>query len=191
MARPCPRRPTAAHAHAHQRTRISAIPAGHAEHFPFSRRHARGLRLPHATRYYRLALSQRHCTFAGETMRKIVLLAAMMLAMLIPTAARAAVTTTTEVDAVAMAHDAFALTPAARSASRPIVIDATPAGVVRVTAVSRTLTVALRAPNGTRFTVGDAETAAFAGARSDSAAVANGDRKSTRLNSSHRTQSRL
>ncbi|HEX8169190.1 MAG TPA: choice-of-anchor X domain-containing protein [Thermoanaerobaculia bacterium] len=106
-------------------------------------------------------------------MKRISLLA-MFVASLISLPAFGAVTTTAEVPAVAMAHDAFVLTPAAPAVSRPLVVDATPEAIVRVTAVSRTLTVALRAPNGTRFTIGDAETAAFAGARSDSSAVANG-----------------
>lgn len=101
-------------------------------------------------------------------------LAALLLASLMSIPAIAGVTTTTEVDAVAMAHDAFILTPSAVSVTRPLVIDSTPNAVVRVTAVSRTLTVALRSPNGTRFTVGDPETAVFTGARIDNPNMPNG-----------------
>ncbi|HYC88840.1 MAG TPA: choice-of-anchor X domain-containing protein [Thermoanaerobaculia bacterium] len=101
-------------------------------------------------------------------------LAVLLLASLMSLTTMAAVTTTTEVEAAAMAHDAFTLTPGTPSASRPLVIDAAPSAIVRVTAVSRTLQVALRAPDGTSFTVGDAPTAAFDGVRRDSPAVANG-----------------
>lgn len=101
-------------------------------------------------------------------------LAALLLASLMSIPAMAGVTNTTEVDAVAMVHDAFILTPSVASVTRPLVIDSTPNAVVRVTAVSRTFTVALRAPNGTRFTVGDPETAVFTGARIDNPNVPNG-----------------
>jgi hypothetical protein len=101
-------------------------------------------------------------------------LAALLLTSLMSIPMIAGVTTTTEVDAVAMVHDAFILTPSAASVTRPLVIDSAPNAVVRVTAVSRTLTVALRAPNGTRFTVGDLETAVFTGARIDNPNVPNG-----------------
>lgn len=72
-----------------------------------------------------------------------------------------AATTTTELQVVAMAHDAFALTAAAPSASRPLVIDSAPTVTIMVTAMSKTLEVTLVSPNGTRRKVGDPDTATF------------------------------
>jgi hypothetical protein len=68
---------------------------------------------------------------------------------------------TEEVAATAIAHDAFKLTPAAPSATRTIVVDATDAFTVSLTAASQNLQVKLTAPNGTEYFVGDADTAAF------------------------------
>lgn len=68
---------------------------------------------------------------------------------------------TEEMAATAMAHDAFKLTPAAPSVTRTIVVDATEAFTVSLTAASQSLQVKLTAPNGTVHFVGDADTAAF------------------------------
>jgi hypothetical protein len=68
---------------------------------------------------------------------------------------------TEEMAATAIAHDAFKLTPAAPSATRTIVVDATEAFSVSLTAASRNLQVKLTAPDGTQHFVGDADSAAF------------------------------
>jgi hypothetical protein len=68
---------------------------------------------------------------------------------------------TEEMAATAIAHDAFKLTPAAPSATRTIVVDATDAFTVSLTAASQNLQVKLTDPNGTEHFVGDADTAAF------------------------------
>ncbi len=66
-----------------------------------------------------------------------------------------------EMAAAAIAHDAFKLTPAQPSAMRNLVIDATDAVSVAVTAASQNLQVRLTAPNGTQYVVGDPATATF------------------------------
>jgi hypothetical protein len=63
--------------------------------------------------------------------------------------------------AAAIAQQAFELTPAAPSVSRPFAVDATASFSVSLTAASQTLAVTLVAPNGARFTVGDSTSAAF------------------------------
>lgn len=68
---------------------------------------------------------------------------------------------TEEMAATAMAHDAFKLTSAAPSATRTIVVDATDAFTISLTAASQNLQVKLTAPNGTVHFVGDADSAAF------------------------------
>lgn len=68
---------------------------------------------------------------------------------------------TEELAATAIAHDAFKLTPAAPSATRTIVVDATEAFSVSLTAASQSLQVRLTAPDGTVHMIGDADTAAF------------------------------
>ncbi len=68
---------------------------------------------------------------------------------------------TEEVAAAALAHDAFKLTPAAPSATRTIVVDATEAFSISLTAASQNLQVRLTAPNGTQHFVGDADTETF------------------------------
>ena len=65
---------------------------------------------------------------------------------------------THEFDVLAYAQDAFQLTPAARSASRPILIDETSSFSVKVWAASRTLTVSITGPDGRHHTVGDPPT---------------------------------
>lgn len=66
-----------------------------------------------------------------------------------------------EVSAVAIAQDAFRLTPSEPSVTRPLVVDATAAMSVAVTAASQTLQVSLEAPDGTRYYVGDPSTPDF------------------------------
>src|SRR5213076_2062572 len=65
---------------------------------------------------------------------------------------------THEFDVLAYAQDAFQLTPAAPSASRPILIDETSSFSVKVWAASRTLTVSITGPDGRHHTVGDPPT---------------------------------
>lgn len=57
--------------------------------------------------------------------------------------------------------DLFLLTPSAPSATRSLVIDAATRAIVKVTAFSQDLTVTLISPNGTRYSMGAPETAAF------------------------------
>jgi hypothetical protein len=68
-----------------------------------------------------------------------------------------------EMSAAAIAQDAFKLTPAQPSATRAIVVDATDAVSVAVTAASQALQVRLTAPDGTQYFPGDAPTATFEG----------------------------
>lgn len=68
---------------------------------------------------------------------------------------------TEEMAAAAIAQDAFKLTPAQPSATRTIVIDATEAVSVAVTAASQALQVRLTAPDGTLYVAGDAATETF------------------------------
>jgi hypothetical protein len=68
---------------------------------------------------------------------------------------------TEELAATAIAHDAFKLTPAQPSATRTIVVDATEAFTISLTAASQNLQVQLTAPNGTAYFVGDADTETF------------------------------
>lgn len=82
----------------------------------------------------------------------------LLLLVMLPIFAQAA---TEEMAAAAISHDAFKLTPAQPSATRTIVVDATEAFSVSVTAASQTLQVKLTAPNGTQYVVGDPATATF------------------------------
>jgi hypothetical protein len=66
-----------------------------------------------------------------------------------------------EVAATAVAHDVFNLTPAAPSATRTIVVDATEAFSISLTAASQNLQVRLTAPDGTQHFVGDADSETF------------------------------
>lgn len=66
-----------------------------------------------------------------------------------------------EVAAASFSHDAFQLTPAAPGITRPIVVDATTAFSVHLTAASRTLNVSLVAPDATRYSVSDPGTSTF------------------------------
>lgn len=68
---------------------------------------------------------------------------------------------TEEMAAAAIAQDAFRLTPTQLTATRSIVVDATSAFSVAVTAASQNLQVRLVAPNGTQYFVGDPVTATF------------------------------
>lgn len=60
----------------------------------------------------------------------------------------------------ATADDAFQLTPSARSITRPLVVDRCSLLTLTVTAPSRTLTVTLISPGGSRFTIGQSNSAA-------------------------------
>ena len=91
-------------------------------------------------------------------MKRTFIAAAVILLIALPLAAQ---TATDEISAAAFSHDAFQLTAASPSASRPIVVDATPSFSVKVLAASQTLSVGLLAPNGVRYRVGDPETATF------------------------------
>jgi hypothetical protein len=66
-----------------------------------------------------------------------------------------------EMAAVAAAHDTFRITAAQPVVTRPIVVDATEAVSVNVTAASQGLQVKLVAPDGTQYAVGDAPTDTF------------------------------
>ncbi|MEO8380951.1 MAG: choice-of-anchor X domain-containing protein [Acidobacteriota bacterium] len=66
-----------------------------------------------------------------------------------------------EMAAAAIAHDAFRLMPGQLTATRSIVVDATTAVSVAVTAASQNLQVELIAPNGAQYFVGDPATATF------------------------------
>lgn len=67
-----------------------------------------------------------------------------------------------EMAAVAVAHDTFRITPAQPLVTRSIVVDATDAVSVNVTAASQSLQVKLIAPDATtQYVVGDAATATF------------------------------
>jgi len=68
---------------------------------------------------------------------------------------------TQEMAATAIAQDAFRLTPAQLTATRSILVDATDAFSVAVTAASQNLEVRLTAPDGTNYFVGDPTTATF------------------------------
>ena len=68
---------------------------------------------------------------------------------------------TEEVMATAISNDAFRLTAAAPSVTRTVVVDATEAFSVSLTAASRNLQVTLTAPDATQYFVGDADSAAF------------------------------
>lgn len=70
---------------------------------------------------------------------------------------------TEEMAAAAIAQDAFRLTPAQLTATRTIVVDATDAFSVAVTAASQDLQVRLVAPDGTQYLPTDAPTATFEG----------------------------
>jgi hypothetical protein len=67
---------------------------------------------------------------------------------------------TQQATAYALADDAFQLTPSARSVTRPLVVDRAALLTLTVTAPSRTLTVTLISPSGSRFTVGQPNSAA-------------------------------
>jgi hypothetical protein len=73
----------------------------------------------------------------------------------------AAQTSTQEMIAASVSHDAFPVTTQGVAVTRPILVDNTSILSVELLAASRTLTVSLTAPNGTHYTVGDAVTAAF------------------------------
>lgn len=90
-------------------------------------------------------------------MRKVFIL---LLAAALPLFAQQAAE---EMSAAAMAQDAFKLTPAQPSATRSIVVDATEAVSVAVTAASQALQVSLTAPNGTQYFPADAATETFEG----------------------------
>jgi hypothetical protein len=66
---------------------------------------------------------------------------------------------TREINSLAYWNDGFQLTADARTASRPIMIDSTPAFYLQVIAASQTLNVSIVGPDGRRYTVGDAATA--------------------------------
>ncbi len=70
-------------------------------------------------------------------------------------------TETQEAAAASISHDAFQLTPAAPSITRQVVVDATTAFSVHLTAASRTLNVSLVAPDATRYSLGDPVTSTF------------------------------
>ncbi|HET8798584.1 MAG TPA: choice-of-anchor X domain-containing protein [Thermoanaerobaculia bacterium] len=91
-------------------------------------------------------------------MKRAVFCLIVLLALALPMAAQPA---PEEMAATAMSQTAFKLTPAQPSVSRTLVVDATDAVSVAVTAASQTLEVRLTAPNGTHYFVGDAPTAAF------------------------------
>lgn len=73
----------------------------------------------------------------------------------------AAQTAQLQMAAAAYSQDAFQLTPATSAVTRSIVIDATSSFSVSVLAASRTLTVSLVAPGGTRYSVNDPATNGF------------------------------
>src|SRR5258705_12223970 len=70
-------------------------------------------------------------------------------------------TSTQEMIAASVSHDAFQLTAPGVAVIRSILIDNTSVLSFELLAASRTLTVSLTAPNGTHYTVGDAVTSAF------------------------------
>jgi hypothetical protein len=73
----------------------------------------------------------------------------------------AAQTSTQEMIAASVSHDAFQVTTPGVAVSRLILVDSTSILSFEILAASRTLTVSLTAPNGTHYTVGDAVTPAF------------------------------
>lgn len=86
-------------------------------------------------------------------MKRVILL---LLIAVVPLFAQSA-----EMAATAIAQDSFRLTPGQPTATRSIVVDATSAVSVAVTAASQNLLVKLVAPNGTQYAVGDPTTATF------------------------------
>lgn len=62
---------------------------------------------------------------------------------------------------LASSQHSFVLTPGDKTASLPIVVDATGSFSFNLLAASQTLDVSIVAPGGARYTVGDADTAAF------------------------------
>ncbi len=62
--------------------------------------------------------------------------------------------TTSTIRATSVENDAFQLTAASPSVTRPLLVDATPSLSVTVLAASRTLTISLTSPSGTHFAVG-------------------------------------
>src|SRR5437764_14839143 len=70
-------------------------------------------------------------------------------------------TSTQEMIAASVSHDAFQVTTPGVAVTRSILVDSTSVLSFEILAASRTLTVSLTAPNGTHYTVGDAATSAF------------------------------
>jgi hypothetical protein len=85
-------------------------------------------------------------------MTRLLLAIALVLQIAFPAAAGAV---TDEIMALGYTQSALALTPAAPTTTRTIVVDATPSFSVDVLAASQTLRVALVAPDGVRHAVGD------------------------------------
>jgi hypothetical protein len=73
----------------------------------------------------------------------------------------AAQTADTQMASAAYAQDAFQLTPATPALTRSITVDPTSALTVSVLAASRTLSVGIVAPDGTRYRVNDPPTGSF------------------------------
>ena len=91
-------------------------------------------------------------------MKRTFVAAALLLLIALPLAAQ---TAQDEIAAAAYSQNALQLTSSSPSATRSIVVDATPSFSLSLLAASRTLSVGLLAPNGVRYRVGDPDTATF------------------------------
>lgn len=91
-------------------------------------------------------------------MKRTFVAAALLLLIALPLAAQ---TAQDEIAAAAYSQNALQLSSSSPSATRSIVVDATPSFSLSLLAASRTLSVGLLAPNGVRYRVGDPDTATF------------------------------